>query len=190
MTTGSLAGAGRSRSYVGRGVGRPHDDLGVAPLGARRPARHPRRLQPRRGSPLAPGGDDQAKLNAYTDGYNIVIGEFGLKQQLDDYQKAGINGAHPMPQAVYLTGGWLDQARAKLQAARAMPGGGLADVDTAADRFLPALQQVLTHEGSLNGYYQSKAWRDDGLARGKREDPLLVGEFRTAFATAARSTPP
>ncbi len=137
------------------------------------------------GSPLVVGGGDQAKLNAYTEGYNIVIGEFGLRQQLDAYQKAGINGAHPMPQAVYLTGGWLDQARAKLQAARAMQGGGLADVDAAADRFLPALQQVLTHEASLNGYYQSKAWRDDGLARGKREDPQLVSEFRTAFATAA-----
>ena len=137
------------------------------------------------GSPLAPGGEDQAKLNAYTEGYNIMVGEFGLKQQLDDYQKAGINGPHPTPETVYLTGGWLDQARAKLQAARAMPGGGLADADAAADRFLPALQQVLTHEASLNGYYQSKAWRDDGLARGKREDPVLVGEFHTAFATAA-----
>ena len=62
------------------------------------------------------GGGDQAKLNAYTDGYNIVIGEFGLKQQFDAYEKAGIGGPHPEPEFVFLGGGWLDQARAKLQA--------------------------------------------------------------------------
>ncbi len=113
------------------------------------------------GTPPALSGD-QAKLNAYTDGYNIVIGAFGLRQQLDAYEKAGVAGLHPVPETVYLTGGWLDQARAKLQAARAMPAGSLGDADAAADRFLPALQQVLTHEASLNSYYQSKAWRDDG----------------------------
>ncbi len=46
------------------------------------------------GSPLALGSGDQAKLNAYTEGYNIVIGEFGLNQQIEAYQKADINGPH------------------------------------------------------------------------------------------------
>ena len=130
------------------------------------------------------GGGDKAKLNAYTDGYNTVIGEVGLKQQFDAYEKAGIGGPHPEPQFVFLGGGWLDQARAKLQSARALPGGGLAAADAAADRFLPALQRVLAHEAALNSYYQSKAWRDDGLSKGKREDPILVSEFKTAFALA------
>ncbi len=128
----------------------------------------------------------QAKLNAYTEGFNTVLGTFGLRGEYESYQKAGIGGPHPDPQMAHLIGGWLDQAQIKLKAARAMPGGGLGDVDAAADRFIPALDKVMTHEAALKSYYASKAWRDDGLARGKAEDGPLTAEFRTAISEADR----
>ena len=138
----------------------------------------------RQGGGVAATDGVQGKLNAYTEGYNVVIGTFGVKEQFDQYEKAGIGGEHPEPELVSLNGGWLEQARSKLVAARAMTAPGLGEADAAADRFIPALQKVMAHEATLNSYYTSKAWRDDGLARGRREDPGLVADFRRASALA------
>jgi hypothetical protein len=135
------------------------------------------------GAPLA-GGDGQAKLNAYTEAYNNVVGPFGLKQQLDSYNQA-LHGSNPLPEAVSLNGGWLNQAREGLQKARAMPGGDLADADQATDRFLPTLDKLLAEEASLNGYYATKAYKDDDMARGRREEPALLADFHEAMAAAA-----
>ena len=138
-----------------------------------------------RGGALPPGSaESQNKLNAYTEGYNVVIGQFGLKEQFDQYEHAGIGGPRPEPGFVSLNGGWLQEARSRLVAARAMSSGNLRDADAAADRFIPALERVMAHEATLNSYYASKSWREDGLARGRREDPVLVSEFKTAFILA------
>ena len=67
-----------------------------------------------------------------------------------------------------------------------MPFG---DVDAAADRFIPALDKVMTHEAALKSYYASKAWRDDGLARGKAEGALAMGIGARAIAKMAAERP-
>lgn len=123
---------------------------------------------------------DRAKLNAYTGGYNVVLGSYGLKEQVENYDRGHITGPKPEPDYLILNNGWLDQARDQLKAGRAMPAGDLGEVDAAVDRFLPALEKVMAHETQLSSYYTSKAWRDDALARGKREDPVLRAEFATA----------
>ena len=137
---------------------------------------------------LGAGGAEaeQSKLNGYTEGFNTVLGGFGLRSQYEEYLKAGIGGPHPDPQMAFLTGGWLQQAQRQLKDARALPAGGLREVDAAADRFVPTLDKVMAHEAALKSYYASKAWRDDGLARGKAEDGPLNAEFQAALAEADR----
>lgn len=136
----------------------------------------------------AAGGADpaQAKLNAYTEGYNVVLGEFGLGEEYQSYLKADIAGPQPEPERAYMTGGWLNQAQEKLHAGRALPTSGLQAVDAAADAFIPALDKVVAHEAALKSYYASKTYKDDGLARGRREDPMLRAEFTTALAAGDR----
>lgn len=138
------------------------------------------------GGALAAASPEQAKINAYTEGYNVVLGDFGLAEEYQSYLKAGIGGPQPQPEYAYMTGGWLNQAQDKLHAGRAIAASGLGDVDAAADAFIPALDKVMAHEASLKSYYASKAYKDDGLARGRREDPVLVGEFKTAMAAGDR----
>ena len=129
---------------------------------------------------------DRAKLNAYTGGYNVVLGSYGLKSQVENDDRGHIAGPHPEPEYVLLNNGWLEQARDQLKAGRAMRTGNLGEVDAAVDRFLPALEKVMAHETQLSSYYTSKAWRDDGLARGRREDPVLRAEFATAITEGDR----
>ena len=62
-----------------------------------------------------------------------------------------------------------------------MPGGSKA-VDQAADTLIADLDKVLARLRPLQVYYDSKAYREDGLARGKSEDPLMKAEFQTALA--------
>lgn len=131
---------------------------------------------------LSGGRSAQAKLNAYTKGYNVVIGTYGLRAALENYERGHIMDPKPEPEYVILSNGRLDEARSELKAAHAMPAAGLGDVDAAANRFIPDLDKVMAHATELNSYYTSKAWRDDGLARGRREDPVLVSEFHKAIA--------
>lgn len=138
------------------------------------------------GALLGQHSADRAKLNAYTEGYNVVLGNFGLRTQVENYARGHIAGPSPEPDYVILNNGWLEQARTQLKAGRAMAAGSLGEVDTAADRFIPALDKVMAHETELSSYYTSKAWRDDGLARGKREDPILMAEFQTALREGDR----
>ena len=58
---------------------------------------------------------------------------------------------------MHLGDGGLDEGLSELKAARAMSAGDVAEVDAAADRFIPALQAVLTHDQGLRSYYESHA---------------------------------
>jgi hypothetical protein len=133
----------------------------------------------------SPGGP--SKLDAYTSAYNILVGaNSGLQGDFDEYERAQITGPEPMPGNVHLIEGWLNTGRDKLAAARAMPGGGEADLDSAADHLLPPLNTLLAHRSGLNTYYESGAWRDDKLARGKREDVVLVSQYKAVLAAMTR----
>ena len=140
-------------------------------------------------SEATPAGADAdrqvgTKISAYTEGYNKLIETFGLTETARRYMDEKIAGKSPTD-SISITDGWVDQALAKLKAARAMPGATPA-LDRSADALIAALDKVMARLGPLNTYYDSKAYKDDALARGKREDPLMVAEFRAALAEADR----
>ncbi|QAY76067.1 DUF3829 domain-containing protein [Sphingosinicella sp. BN140058] len=133
--------------------------------------------------PTADGKDPaQAKLDAYTEGYNKLIGTFGLPETAENYTKADVPNQSPSD-SVSVSSGWLEQALAKLKEARALPGGP-ADLDKSGDALIAALDKVVTRLKGLSVYYDSKAYREDKLARGKQEDAAMRAEFQAALAAA------
>jgi hypothetical protein len=131
----------------------------------------------------ADGADPaQAKLDTYVEGYNKLIGTFGLTETTDTYERQKIEGKSPTD-TISISTGWIDQAVTKLKAARALPGGP-ADLDKAGDALIAALDKVQARLAPLNTYYESKAYKEDNLARGKREDPLMRADFKAALASS------
>ncbi len=122
---------------------------------------------------------DMAKVSAYTEGFNKLVGTYGLVETADDYAKADIP-RQSAQDSIIVSAGWIEQAQDALKSARAMPGGSKA-VDQAADTLIADLDKVLARLRPLQVYYDSKAYREDGLARGKSEDPLMKAEFQTAL---------
>ena len=120
-----------------------------------------------------------AKLSAYTESYNKLIGTFGLTETAKSYDEEKIAGKAPSA-SVSITDGWVDQGAAALKKARAMPGGAPA-LNGAADRLGGALDKVLARLAPLKIYYDAKSYKEDALARGKKEDPQMRAEFAEAL---------
>lgn len=120
----------------------------------------------------------KAKLGAYTQGYNKLLNTFGLPATQKSYFEEEIARKSPSD-SISVSDGWLKQALVQLRKARAMAGGE-PDVDASADRLIAALDTVTRRLGALNVYYTSKAYRDDGLKRGKAEDAPMRAEFAAA----------
>jgi hypothetical protein len=141
--------------------------------------------EPANGSTTAagkPAGDAdtaaRAKMSAYTAGYNKLLDTFGLPHTIEAYEKQDIPSQTPSD-SISVSKGWLEQASTLLKTARAMPGGP-ADVDAAADRLIAALDATSKRLDGLDVYYSSKAYREDGLKRGKQEHPLMLADFKAA----------
>lgn len=124
----------------------------------------------------------QAKLNAYVTGYNKLIGTFGLPETAEKYEAAKIP-SQSATDSIIVSDGWIEQATTELKQARALPGGP-ADLDQAGDALIASLDKLLARLQPLNVYYDSKAYKDDKLARGKAEDGPLLAEFRAALASS------
>ncbi|WP_375420616.1 DUF3829 domain-containing protein [uncultured Sphingomonas sp.] len=133
-------------------------------------------------SDQAGGGAEaaRAKLSGYTAGYNKLLDTFGLPATVKAYTEENIATASPSD-SISVTDGWLEQANTLLKTARAMPGGP-ADVDAGADKLIGALDAAMKRLDGLKVYYDSKAYKEDGLKRGKQEDPAMIAEFKAAVA--------
>ena len=125
-----------------------------------------------------------AKLNDYIKGYNTLIGSFGLQEQYNAYLGQQVS-RKTVKDSVTLSEGWMDGALDDLKAARAAPDGGLADLDSAGDKLIANLERLVGRLKSLKSYYQSRANVEDGFVRGKREDPLVIEDFKQSAATLA-----
>lgn len=121
----------------------------------------------------------QAKLDAYVEGYNKLIGTFGLPEIAEKYEDQTIP-TKAATDSIYLNTGWVDQALAKFKEARALPGGP-ANLDKAGDRLIAALDTLLARLTPLHTYYESKAYKEDNLARGKAEHEQLMADFKAAM---------
>lgn len=119
------------------------------------------------------------KLSGYTQSYNKLIGTFGLTETADSYMKEKIVG-QSASDSISITDGWIYQGADDLKKARALPGAGKL-LNQAANHLQETLDKVLARLNPLKIYYDSKSYEEDGLARGKREDPLMRADFTAAL---------
>ena len=171
LGTGIVIGLAVALAGCGKGAGTGNEAAAASAQGA---------------TPAGKSADQamNAKINAYTEGYNKLIGTFGLTETANRYSDERIAGKSPSD-SISITDGWIDTALAKLKEARRLPGDAGA-LDRAADALIASLDKVMARLGPLNTYYDSKAYKDDGLKRGKAEDAAMAGEFRAALAEAER----
>lgn len=127
----------------------------------------------------APSPDAAAKISGYTEAYNALIGTFGVPETAETYKKADISSQSPSDNII-ISQGWVETAEGKLKTARAMPGS-LGELDAKAEALDNALLKVLARLNPLYAYYNTKAYREDGLKRGKQEDALMIAEFDAAL---------
>jgi len=121
----------------------------------------------------------RAKLNAYTASSNLLLDTFGLPATAEAYAREEIASKAPSD-SIFVNDGWLQQAITMLKKAHAMPGGA-ADVDARADTLIGALDVAMQRLDGLKVYYDSKAYKNDSLKRGKQEDAAMLAEFKAAL---------
>jgi Protein of unknown function (DUF3829) len=117
-----------------------------------------------------------AKLNAYTGAYNSLIGSGGLPQTYERYVFAEI----PKKRAINHIGffeGSLGDPLEKFKAARAMQASGFNEMDKSADDVIASLEKLLPQLKTLKLYFETKAYREDDLAKIKSEDASLLANF-------------
>lgn len=125
------------------------------------------------------GSKENEKLTAYTQAYNKLIGTFGLTETAKRYEDANVSGKSG-DDNIFVTDGWISQGREALNKA-IESSGDLGKADAAAKALRDALDPVLKRLGGLKVYYDSKAYKDDKLARGKAEDGPMRAEFAGAL---------
>ena len=118
-----------------------------------------------------------AKLNAYTQGYNKLIGTFGLPETQERYLKMNIT-KRKASENLSITDGWIDLANEQLKKGRKLPASGLDELDKSADKLIASLDGLVGQLKDLNVYYEGKAYKEDDLAKGKAADAGV----REAFA--------
>jgi hypothetical protein len=107
-----------------------------------------------------------------------MLDTFGLVKLAKSYEEDHIATRSPSD-SIYVNDGWLSQDLDAINKAVAMPGD-LGVLDQQAKTLRDSIVTVSKHLNALKIYYDSKAYKDDNLARGKREDPQMIAEFKAA----------
>ncbi len=124
------------------------------------------------------------QLDAYISAHNRLIGAFGFYERAAKYREADV--AHASTDGQFLVdAGWIDKGIDELKQARALAGAP-ADLNAAADALIGSMTKVQTHLAELAPYYTSKAYMDDNLARGRKEDARMLAEIDAADADLKR----
>lgn len=138
-------------------------------------------------SVAAAAGDEanQEKLNAYTDAFNDLIDEhWGVPHYFSEYQERDIPNA-ATSSSIYFPENisHLERALAKLKQGKALSGGALSRrADAAVEKLIPQLEALLTQWRALDPYYESRAYREDGLAKGKAAHAALMTAYQGSVA--------
>lgn len=128
---------------------------------------------------------DQAsaeKLNAYTQGYNIMMrGAGGVSATYKQMQKfadwAKVEDNLILPVMSDLSGA-LDSFNKGL----AISGGRVDDLDMAVKPVVEAGEKLLAQQKELEPYFKSKAYKDDHLAKGKAAFPEMLANYEAIIA--------
>lgn len=133
-------------------------------------------------SVAAAGGNEatQNKFSLYTDAFNDLIDDFfGIQKNYNDYVEENIPAASATSSISFSENiSTLERSLAKLREGRALAGGPqAAKADAAVDALLTEGDKLLAQWKTLDTYYESKAYRDDNLAKGKAAHPALMSAY-------------
>lgn len=127
----------------------------------------------------------QQKQSLYTEGFNKLIDDsWGVPNNFENYQKLDIPNASAtssisFPENITT----LETAIEKLKEGKAFAGGTQSRrTDAAVDKLLPQLEALLAQWKTLDPYYESRAYREDGLAKGKAAHAALITAYQGAIA--------
>lgn len=161
--------------------------LSLAACG-KKPAAEPAAASPAPTSQAAakaePGEAYTRKVNAYTQAYNKLIGNNGLARTREGYFQKNMASRKPGDD-LFINTGWIHLGLAALKQARALPAAGVDEMDRLADGLAASLDTLMTQLTELDVYYKSKAYKDDQLAKGKAQDPVVRASFDAAMAALA-----
>lgn len=124
------------------------------------------------------------QVDAFIAAHNRLLGSFGYTEQAAKYRKADV--AHATLEGEFLVdAGMIDKGIEQLKAARTLSGAS-AELEGAADALIGSLTKVRAHLADLSPYYTGKAYLNDKLARGRKEDPQMLAELDAADADLKR----
>ena len=121
------------------------------------------------------------KLNAYTSAFNKLIGTFGLPDTRKRYFEENIAKKNASD-SLSISDGWVEGALDELKKGRALNTSGLSALDASADALIGQLGKLVPQLKGLDVYYESKAYKEDNLARGKAEDASMRASFDASIA--------
>jgi hypothetical protein len=141
----------------------------------------------------------QEKFNHYVEAFNKLIDDsWGIEKNFHSYQELDIPNKSA-GDSIYFPENitTLEGALEALKAGRALRGGDLAGpADAAADKLIPKVEALLAQWKTLDPYYETRRYREDGLAQGKAADAGLksayeqtvtaISEFDTALTDYIR----
>ena len=133
---------------------------------------------------VAESPDAQQKYGSYAEGFNELIGTFGVAYQYETYQKQNIASAQPsatinFPANITL----LERGLAKIKEGRALNGGNsAAAADAAADKLIQNGEALVAKVKELAPYYETRGYREDALAKGKAAHADLVAAYEGTLA--------
>jgi exonuclease VII small subunit len=127
----------------------------------------------------------QQKLNLYTDGFNDLIDDtWGVPHYFAEYQELDIPNASPSGSISFpenIT--HIERALAKLKEGKALAASSQSEkADAAVDKLIPQLEALLVQWRALDSYYESRAYREDALAKGKAANAPLMAAYQGAEA--------
>lgn len=142
-----------------------------------------------KGSPsvAAASGSEQVqqKFSLYIEGFNKLIDDsWGVSSNFENYQKIDIpnaraDGSINFPENITT----LETAIAKIKEGRAVRGGSMSQAaDAAADKVIAQGEALLAQWKELDPYYEARAYREDGLAKGKAAHPALMTAYQGTLA--------
>ena len=123
------------------------------------------------------------KFSHYVTGFNELISTFGIGYQYDRYQMMNLASAQPTATLNFPSqGSVLERALTSLKAGRAINTGNQTPAaDAAADKLIQNLEGLLAQYKELGPYYETRAYREDALAKGKAADAQISALYEATL---------
>lgn len=133
----------------------------------------------------ASGEAEGEKFNAYTEAFNALIDDnWGVASNLEKYSNLNIPTASASGNIHFFeNASTLERALTKLKEGRALKGGSASSAaDAAADKVIASGEKLLAQWKELTPYYETRAYREDSLAKGKAAHESLMANYNATVS--------